>query len=106
MRRQQYQGTQGNAMDVQEIIKTLSTTREPRATLYLNNRSIERFFSQHVSAIKEYVTSEALSGKLSAGLFSFLKGEVGGPCSRYEGAGPGFGHGDSAGRHGRWKNNE
>jgi len=68
-------------MDVQEIIKALSKTREPRATIYLNNQSIERFFTQRVSAIREFVKSEQLSGRLSAGVFSFLKSEVGGQNS-------------------------
>ena len=68
-------------MDVQDIIKALSTTREPRATIYLNEQSIARFFLQGVSVIKEYVNSEELSGKLSAGLLSFLKTEVGGQRS-------------------------
>ena len=71
----------GNAMDVQEIIKALSKTREPRAIIYLNKQGVERFFTQRVSAIREFVKSEELSGKLSAGVFSFLKSEVGGQNS-------------------------
>ena len=64
-------------MDIQEIIKTLSKSREPRATIYLNNNSIRQLFSQRVSAVRELVNSEQLSGRLSAGLFSFLKSEIG-----------------------------
>lgn len=42
---------------------------------------MERFFTQRVSAVKEFVKSEGLSGKLSAGIFSFLRSEVGGQNS-------------------------
>lgn len=68
-------------MDVQDIIKALSETREPRATLYLNNRAVEQFFTQRISAIKEFVKSEQISGRISGGVLSFLKSEVGGQNS-------------------------
>jgi hypothetical protein len=55
-------------IDADEIVKALSQTREPRATLYLNERVVGEYFTQRVSAIQNLIAGENIQPELSASL--------------------------------------
>lgn len=55
-------------MDAHDIVKALSETRQPRATLYLNERVIDEYFSQRLGAIQNLVAAEKLQPEISASL--------------------------------------
>ena len=63
-------------MEELDIIKTLSTTREPRTSLYLNNDSIDYLFSQKLGGLTSLVRSEKLGGEVSASLLQIISSNV------------------------------
>lgn len=64
-------------MDVNAIVKALSRSGEPRATLYLNGITVSTYFAQAITAISEVVRSEKLAPEVSANL-GLLGAKLGG----------------------------
>jgi hypothetical protein len=65
-------------MNSREIVAELSSTHQPRATLYLNGERVDALFSQELGAVREIVLSEKLGAKISASLLKLLDLELGG----------------------------
>ncbi len=63
-------------MDINKVVGSLSDTSEPRATIYLNEKSVNSYYNQRVGAIETLVNTEKIGHNLSAGVFNFLKAEV------------------------------
>ena len=70
-----------------EIVELLSTTRRPRATIYLNQRRVDDYYSQRLGPFVELVRSGKLGGNAGADLLGFLKFGVFGENSM-AGSGP------------------
>ena len=63
-------------MNENEIVKSLSETRNPRTTIYLNQERIDDFYSQTVGAITELARKGKIGSKISAGILGILGSEV------------------------------
>lgn len=61
-----------------DLIKTLSKTNNPRATIYLNEKRVTDLYQQSVGGITEVVKTRSLTGKASAGLLTLFTSEAGG----------------------------
>jgi hypothetical protein len=59
-------------MDVNAIVASLSGTRLPRATLYLNEETVNSYFAQVVTAVSEIVRSESFQPEVSANLLGIF----------------------------------
>ena len=64
-------------MDLNAIVKALSSSGAPRATLYLNGETVSTYFAQAVTTISAVVRSEKLAPELSASL-GLLSAKLGG----------------------------
>ncbi len=63
-------------MDAEEIIKSLSETGKPRATIYLNQKRVHAFYEQYIGAITEIVKVKKLGGEASGSLWGFFTSKV------------------------------
>lgn len=63
-------------MDDQELVKSLSPTGKPRATLYLAQEKVEQLYVQSVALVTEFVRSAKQGGRLSASLLKIIGAEV------------------------------
>ena len=63
-------------MNENEIVKSLSETRNPRTTIYLNQERIDEFYSQTVGAITELIKKGKIGSKVSASLWGILGSEL------------------------------
>ena len=68
-------------MTAGELLKHMARLDKHRVSLYLSTDKLEHWYLQKVSQILELGASEALSGKLEAGLLGILKSEAGGEKS-------------------------
>ena len=68
-------------MTAQELINYMAQLKVYRAVMYLSKEKMEQWYIQKVSPILELGTSEALSGKIEAGLPGVFKSEGGGQKS-------------------------
>lgn len=62
-------------MNEYDIIKALSETKEPRATLYLNEKRVDELYQLKAGAISEIVRNSNIEAKLSAKLLDLFGGD-------------------------------
>lgn len=59
-----------------EIVQMLSASRRPRATIYLNQKRVDEYYSQRLGPITDLSRSGKLSGDVGMSVFNILKADI------------------------------